>query len=61
MSDSQNRKIVGYLKPQNHTFIKKYAGLYEISESQAVNHAVKSLQDTIPKDIKERIIKFVKS
>lgn len=30
-----------------------------MSESQAVNQAVKALQDAIPKDLKERIIRGV--
>ncbi len=59
MSSSNQRAIKGYLKPCLHIFITKYSKLYEISESKAVNQAVKALQDTIPKDIKERIMKTV--
>jgi hypothetical protein len=57
MSSSTERKVQGYLKPCRHTFIVKYAELYGMSESQAVNQAVKALQDTLPKDIKDRIIR----
>ena len=51
------RRITGYLKPCLHTFILKYSEVYGMSESQAINQAVKALQDTIPKDIKDRIVK----
>lgn len=61
MSSSSERRIVSYLKPHRHVFIEKYAALYEISESQAINHAVKTLQETMPPEIKDRIMKFDKS
>ena len=57
MSSSIERKVQAYLKPCQHTFIVKYSELYGMSESQAVNQAVKALQDTLPKDIKDRIVR----
>ena len=55
MSTSHQRQVKGYLKPSLHTFITNYAEAYEMSESKAINQAVKALQDAIPKEIKERI------
>jgi hypothetical protein len=57
MSSSTERKVQGYLKPVLHKFIMQYSQVYEVSESQAVNQAVKALHDTIPADIRERIMK----
>lgn len=59
MSVSKERQVTGYLRPPLHNFITKYSEVYGISESAAVNQAVKALQDTIPKDIKERIVRGV--
>ena len=56
-SSSIERRIQGYLKPCHHSFITKYAEVYKITESQAVNQAVKALQDSLPKEIKERIVR----
>ena len=57
MSSSHERAVKGYLKPSMHNFIKKYADTYEMSESAALNQAVKALHDTIPKEIRERIVR----
>jgi hypothetical protein len=57
MSSSTERKVQGYLKPCSHIFFVKYVELYGMTESQAVNQAVKALQDTLPKEIKDRIVK----
>ena len=56
MSGSIQRKVQGYLKPSQHNFIKKYSEVYNMSESQAINQAVRCLQDTTPKDIRDRIM-----
>ena len=56
MSGSIDRKVQGYLKPSQHNFIKKYSEVYGMSKSQAINQAVKCLQDTTPKEIRERIM-----
>ena len=56
MSGSIERKVQGYLKPCQHQFIQRYIEVYEMSESQAINQAVKALQDALPKEIKERIM-----
>lgn len=56
MSGSIDRKVQGYLKPQQHSFIKKYSEVYNMSESQAINQAIRCLQDTMPKEIRERIM-----
>lgn len=61
MSVSHERKVVGYLKPQRHLFIEKYAALNEISASQALNDAVKRLQETMPPELKERVDKYDKN
>lgn len=57
MSSSHERQVKGYLKPCLHKFITNYAEAYEMSESKAINQAVKALQDTIPKEIKDRFFK----
>jgi len=57
MSSSHERAVKGYLKPSMHSFIKKYADTYEMSESAAINQAAKALYDTIPKDIRDRILR----
>ena len=57
MSSSHERQVKGYLKPSQHNFIQKYIQVYEMSESQAINQAVKALQDTIPKAIVEKILR----
>lgn len=57
MSSSTDRKVQGYLKPALHNFILRYSEAYEMSESKAVNQAVKALQDAIPKDIRESIMR----
>lgn len=56
MSSSHQRVVTGYLKPTQHSFIKKYIDVCQVSESQAINQAVKALQDAIPKEIKDRMI-----
>ena len=56
MSSSTQRKVQGYLKPSQHIFIKKYSEVYNMSESQVINQAVRCLQDTTPKEIRERIM-----
>ena len=56
MSSSHARQIKGYLKPSQHHFIQKYIKVYEMSESQAINQAVKALQDSMPKEIRDRIM-----
>ena len=61
MSSSHERQIKGYLKPSQHSFMQKYISLYEMSESQAVNQAVKALQESMPKEIRERIMTSTKS
>ena len=61
MSSSIERKVQGYLKPCLHKFIVGYAETYEMSESKAINQAVKALQDAIPKDIRERIVRGSKN
>lgn len=61
MSSSHERQIKGYLKPSQHSFIQKYINLYDMSESEAVNQAVKALQESMPKEIKERIMSNTKS
>ena len=61
MSVSNERRVVGYLKPQRHLFIAKYAALNEISASQALNEAVKKLQETMPPDMRERVDRYDKN
>ena len=56
MSSSHDRVVKGYLKPILHKFITKYSEVYEVSESQAINQAVKALHDTMPKEIRDRIM-----
>lgn len=57
MSSSHERSVKGYLKPSQHSFFTKYVEVYGMTESQAVNQAVKALQDALPKDIRERIVR----
>lgn len=54
--DTQQRRVVGYLKPSNQTFFTKYASVNEISESKAVNEAVKALKACQPPEVLERIL-----
>lgn len=61
MSTSHERQVKGYLKPSQHNFIVKYSEVYGMSESQAINQAVKALQDTIPKAIVEQIMRGSKN
>ena len=55
-STSHERRVQGYLKPCNDTFIRKYVEVHRVSESQAVNEAVKALKACQPPEILQRIL-----
>lgn len=44
-SVSHTREVKGYLKPSPHKFITDYVRQHEITTSQAINEAVRALQE----------------
>lgn len=46
-SSSHERKVDGYLKPSNFSFLNNYAEVNKISQSKAVNEAVKALKEKV--------------
>ena len=54
--DTQDRREVGYLKPCNSIFIRRYAVVQGISKSQALNEAAKALKACQPPEVLERIL-----
>lgn len=52
----KERRVDAYLQPCNDTFLRKYAKIHEISNSRAVNEAVKALRACQPPDQLERIL-----
>ena len=51
------RRVTAYLKPCDNRFITAYAKVNEISESKAVNEAVKALKACQPPEVLQRILK----
>lgn len=57
--ETQERRVVGYLKPCNETFIKGYAEVQGISNSAALNDAAKALKACQPPEILAKILNKV--
>lgn len=60
MSEKRKHKRVvhSYLKPKNYMLLTGYAEINEMSRSRVVNMAVKCFFDTLPTEIKERVVKY---
>lgn len=54
--ETQERRVVGYLKPSNNVFIKGYAEVQGISESAAINEAAKALKACQPPEVLAKIL-----
>ena len=50
-----HKEVTGYLKPDQHKFIRGYARVYDMSESKVLGQAVNVLRSTTPASIRERI------
>jgi hypothetical protein len=53
--------VPSYLRPKSYALVVGYSELNEMSRSEVMNMAVRCFFDTVPNDIKEKIIKFDKN
>lgn len=56
MSKSQERRVVGYLRPAHMEFIKGYVEVNGISESKAIAEAVAALKKCQPPEQLAKIV-----